>query len=444
MNLLRKFSPIQTILLGFTLLSVAGALILMTPLASANGSWQSFLDALFMATSAVSTTGLGVVSTVSYYNLFGQLVMLLLVQIGGLGYMTLIAFIIYLFGRNLSMHGGSLMQETIAAPSRGEIRQFVKRVILFTALFELIGAVALTLFWLQEFPFSKALYYGVFHSISAFCTAGFALFDNGFMVYRNDVAFNIIINILSISGAIGFFVLGESHVILQKMWQRKPHRLSVHSRLALTVLLLIIVGGTAVILFAETATETIKPKQSVMVAAFQAITAASTTGFNTIDIGAMSDTSLSTIGALMFIGSPAGGTGGGIKSTTFGVLMLWLWAFLRGREDVNVFDRQLPASTLVQSVGIALTAALWLFVTTVILTWTEDSTFLPIMFESTSALGTVGLSTGITPDLSSVGKLIITASMIVGRVGPLAVATSLFGTSTQTHYRYPTEEIFVG
>lgn len=426
------------------LLSVAGALVLMTPFASTRGTWLSFLDALFMATSAVSTTGLGVVSIGSDYNLFGQLVMLGLVQIGGLGYMTLIAFIIYLFGRNLSMHGGSLMQETIAAPSRGEIRQFVKRVILFTALFELLGAIALTLFWLQEFPFEQALYYGIFHSISAFCTAGFALFDNGFMTYRDNVAFNIIINVLSISGAIGFFVLGESQVVFRKIWHRKPHRLSVHSRLALTVLLLSIVGGTAVILIAETPPETMKPKQSVMVAAFQAITAASTTGFNTIDIGAMSDTSLSAMGALMFIGSPAGGTGGGIKSTTFGVLMLWLWAFLRGREDVNVFDRQLPPSTLVQSLGIALTAALWLFITTVILTWTEDSAFLPVMFESTSALGTVGLSTGITPDLSSTGKLIITLSMIVGRVGPLAVATSLFGTSTRTHYRYPTEEIFVG
>jgi len=302
----------------------------------------------------------------------------------------------------------------------------------------------LSLFWLQEFGPGQAIFYGIFHSISAFCTAGFALFDNGFMVYRDDVAFIIIINILSISGAIGFFVLGESQVVLRNIWKKQAHRLSVHSRLALLVLLLIIVGGTAVILIAETPPETMKPKQSVTVAAFQAITAASTTGFNTIDIGNMTDTSLSAIGALMFIGSPAGGTGGGIKSTTFGVLILWLWAFLRGRKDVNIFDRRLPPSTLVQSVGIALTAALWLFVTTVILTWTEEAAFLPILFESTSALGTVGLSTGITPELSNIGKVIITTSMIIGRVGPLAVATSFFGSSAKTLYRYPFEEIFVG
>ena len=440
----RRLSPIQTVLLGFLLLTVFGALLLMTPLANQNGRWHSFLDSLFMATSAVSTTGLGVFSMGSTYTLFGQLVMMILVQIGGLGYMTLIAFIIYLFGRNLSMHGGSLMQETIAAPSRGEIKHFVKRVIVFTVLFEVLGAVALSLFWLQEFPPGQAIYYGIFHAISAFCTAGFALFDNGFMAYRDDVAFNFIINILSISGAIGFFVLGESQVVLHKFWQRKPHRLSVHSRLALLVFLLIIVGGTAVILLAETPPETMKPKESVMTAAFQAITAASTTGFNTIDIGSMSDTSLSALAALMFIGSPAGGTSGGIKSTTFGVLILWLWAFLRGREDVNVFDRRLPESTLVQSVGIALTAALWLFVTTVILTWTEEAAFLPIMFESASALGTVGLSTGITSELSSIGKFIITASMFIGRIGPLAVATSFFGSSVRTLYRYPSEEIFVG
>lgn len=444
MRLLRYLSPIQTILLGFTLLSVIGALILMTPLASPTQTWQPFLDALFMATSAISTTGLGVVSVSDHYNQFGQIVMLILVQIGGLGYMTLIAFTLYLFGRRLSMHGGSLMQETIAAPSRGEIKQFVKQVIWFTTVFELLGTMALTLFWLQEFPIAQALYYGIFHAISAFCTAGFALFDSGFEAYRDHVIFNLIINSLSISGAMGFFVLGESQIVLRKMWQREPHRLSIHSRLALLVLLLMIVGETAVILIAETPPETTQPKPGVMVAAFQAITAASTTGFNTIDIGSMSDTSLATTGALMFVGSPAGGTGGGIKSTTFGVLILWLWAFLRGREDVNVFDRRLPTSTLVQSVGIALTAAIWLFMSTVILTWTEKLAFLPVMFEAASALGTVGLSTGITSELSSAGKIIITLTMFIGRVGPLAVATSIFGSSVKTLYRYPSEEIFVG
>jgi trk system potassium uptake protein TrkH len=442
--MLRRLSPIQNVLLGFLLLSLLGAALLMTPAANNSGEWQPFLDALFMATSAVSTTGLGVVSIGSAYTLFGQIVVLLLLQIGGLGYMTLIAFIIYLFGRNLSMHGGSLMQETIAAPSRGEIRQFVRRVVVFTVLIEGVGAAALTLLWLDAFPLPTAFSMGVFHAVSAFCTAGFSLFADGFTAYRGDFAFNLVINILSVSGAIGFFVLSESYVIAQKIFQGKPHRLSVHSRLALLVLLLTILGGTAVILIADAPTLTTQPGENLLAASFQAITAASTTGFNTVEIGEMSDASLSATGALMFIGSPAGGTGGGIKSTTFGVLLLWVWAFLRNRKDVNVFGRRLPEHTLVQSVGIATTAALWLFTTTVILTFTEEAPFLPVLFESTSALGTVGLSMGVTPSLSSAGKLILTLSMIIGRVGPLAVAISFFGSSQKTAYRYPSEEIFVG
>lgn len=442
--MLRRLSPIQTVLLGFLLLSSLGALLLMTPLATRDGDWQSFADALFMATSAVSTTGLGVVSTSSYYSEVGQIILLILVQVGGLGYMTLIAFIIYLFGRNLSMHGGALMQETIAAPSRGEIKQFVKRVILFTGVFEGVGAAALTLFWLREYSWETAVYYGLFHSVSAFCTAGFSLFDNGFVAYQDDLAFNVIINLISISGAIGFFVLGDAQVALRQMWRRQAHRLTVHSRLALSVLALMSGLATAVFLIVETFPPNKAIDVNLMTASFQTITAVSTTGFNTVDISKLTDTSLLVLAILMFVGSPAGGTGGGIKSTTFGVLILWLWAFLRSQEDVNVFGRRLPAQTLGQSVGITITAALWLFLATLILTWSEQTDFLSVLFEATSALGTVGLSMGLTPHLSLAGKLIITASMMVGRVGPLAVAISLFGSSQKIMYRYPTEEIFVG
>lgn len=438
-RLLNRLTPLQTLLLGFLLLAAVGGLLLALPISSKNGRFQPYLDALFMASSAVSTTGLGIVALGDQYTLFGQLVMLALIQIGGIGYMTLIAFIAQLLGQRLSLGGDELMASSLAVPSRGEMRLFIRRVVQFTITFEAAGALALTLYWQGEFGFVRAFYMGWFHAISTFCTAGFSLLGDGFVAYRDDWVFNGIINSLSLVGAVGFFVLHEGARYLRHLSHgSRPLRLTAHTRLALFMTAGLIGLGTAVIFLVESpASNTLLP------ALFQALTAATTTGFNTVAIGSMSDTSLAVLMTLMFIGAPAGGTGGGIKATTFAVLLLLLWTMLRGQDDVNLFGRRLNQKTIMQSVSIGITAVLWLMLSIIILTATESASFLSLMFEAVSALGTVGLSMGITADLSAWGKIIIISSMMIGRIGPLGVGYALVR-QEPIAYRYPQEDVFVG
>ena len=438
-HFIRRLTPLQTLLLGFLLLAAAGGFLLMLPISTKNGRFQSYLDALFMASSAVSTTGLGVVPVGEQYNLFGQLVMLALIQIGGLGYMTLIAFITHLLGQRLSLHRGELMASSLVVPSRGEMRIFIQRVVQFTVLFETAGAIALTLYWWRDFGLVRAFYMGWFHAISTFCTAGFSLFSDGFVAYRDDWLFNSIINSLSVVGAVGFFVLHEGSRYMRYLTHHhRPPRLSTHTRLAVLMTAAMILLGTAVLMLVESPTAA-----AVQPALFQSLTAATTTGFNTVDISHLSDTSLTVLMVLMFIGAPAGGTGGGIKATTFGVLLALLWAMLRGQEDVNLFKRRLNQSTIMQSVSISITAVLWLTLSVIILTATESASFLSILFEAVSALGTVGLSMGITADLSAWGKVVIISSMMIGRIGPLGVAYALVRKG-RLAYRYPQDDVFVG
>ncbi len=436
---IRRLTPLQTLLLGFLLLAAVGGLLLTLPMASQDGRFHSYLDALFMASSAVSTTGLGVFPLGGQYTLFGQLVMLVLIQIGGLGYMTLIAFITHLLGQRLSLHRTDLMTTSLAVPSRGEIRMFIQRVVQFTALFETVGALALTMYWWREFGFVRAFYMGWFHAISTFCTAGFSLFSDGFTAYRGDWVFGIIINTLSVVGAVGFFVLYEGTRYLRYLANhRTPPRISTHTRLALLMTVIMILSGTAVLLLVQS------PSASYLSPAlFQSLTAATTTGFNTVEINQLADTSLIVLMVLMFIGAPAGGTGGGIKATTFGVLLALLRAMLHGQTDVNLFKRRINESTILQSVSISITAVLWLVLSVIVLTATESAPFLTILFEAVSALGTVGLSMGLTADLSVWGKWIIIGSMMIGRIGPLGVAYALVRQGRMA-YRYPQDDVFVG
>lgn len=444
----RRLSPIQLLVLGFVLLSLVGALLLALPAANQNGRAQPLLDALFMAASAVSTTGLAVVDVGSHYTLFGQLVILALLQIGGLGYMTLILFVVYLLGRSLSYHSGYLATESIAMPSRGEMKLFIRRIIKITALFEGVGALALAWYWLPTEPPLNALYLGLFHSVSAFCTAGFALFSDGFVAYREDWLFNLLINLICIAGAVGFFVWNDLYnfVVRRRRGNRGGvYRLSIHSKVALVVSTTLFGLGTAVILLTNPATPGAAWHDQLLMASFQSLAASSTTGFNTVEIAQLSQTTLLFLVLLMYIGAPAGGTGGGIKSTTFGVLLLLLWAVLRNRRDVTAFGRRASLDILAKSVAIGVTAVLWLVIATLALSVTEPGvSFLVILFETASALGTVGLSVGLSPLLSDSGKLFIILTMLIGRVGPLTAMFSLFGQQSSKAYRYPQEDVFVG
>lgn len=447
-RLIRQLSSIQTLVLGFLLLILLGTGLLMLPISTQDGRSQSFVDALFMATSAISTTGLSLVHLNDYYTLFGQLVLLLLMQIGGLGYMTLILFVIYIFGESVSYRNSHIMEQSMAVPSRGELRVFIKRIIKITLLFEGLGALALTLYWLPNFPLSTAVYMGIFHAISGFCAAGLSLLDHNFIIYQTDWTFNIIINLICIAGVVGFFVWNDLYNVFNWLWRHKKiYHLSVHSKLAITVSLALLALATAVLLFTNDKPTHHSWLDWLLISGFQSLSATSSAGFNTIDITQLNQASQFILSLVMFIGSPAGGTGGGIKSTTFGVILLLLWAVLKNNRDITAFGRRIPQDTLAKSIAIGVTAVLWWSLAVIALTLTETDNnfpFLYILFESVSALGTNGLSVGISPQLSDAGKIILTLTMFIGRVGPLTAMFSLFGRQSPKAYRYPEGDVFVG
>ncbi len=443
---IRRVSPAQSLLLGFTALIVVGVSLLRLPIASRGGTVQPFVDALFTATSAVTTTGLVVVDTAGYYSLFGQVVILLLFQVGGLGYMAFIAFVALLMGRSLSLQAGLTLQESLAGVTASELREFVKSVFAYTLFFEGLGAVMLGAFWARDRPLEQALYLGLFHSVSAFCTAGFALFPDSFIANRDDVLVNLTIAVVSCGGAVGFFVLRDLTRYLPLLFTgRRPRRLTLHTKLALAAWIPLVVVGSAIFLVSEPGSLMGRAfGERLAAASFQALSAGTTTGFNSVEIGKMTATSLFWLVIVMFVGSAPGGTGGGIKTTTLGTVVAAVVALLRGAQDTVVFGRRLPEDTVRRALTIGLLATVITASATLVLTATEQQPLLSILFEVVSALGTVGLSAGITPGLSTLGKLVLSITMLMGRLGPLAIGFALLGRPKAVPFRYAEERVFLG
>jgi len=440
----RNLTPTHLLVGGYGLVTLMIAALLTLPTASSNGESQSFGDAVFMASSGISTSGLAVVDVGKYYSLFGQIVLLIDFQIGGIGYMTLFVFTMYLLGGRLRLSQELVASESLVGPRLADVIHFLIRVTQATLVIEGLGAAVLAWRWMGEFPLGQAVYLGIFHSVSAFCTAGFSTFSDSLMSYQKDVVVNVTISLLSLVGGIGFLVLADiSHLSKKIVRHEYPRRLSVHSKLAIVVTAVVIVLGAGLIFAAEKWPSSVTLGDRMMTAAFQSISASTTDGFNSIDIGAMSATSLCMLMVLMFIGASPGSTGGGIKTTTVGVLCVSLWAQLR-RSDANVFRRRIHEETLHRAYAILLWSLLIILCDILVLTATENATFLQVLFESVSALGNVGLSTGITPNLSLGGKILLSVTMFVGRVGPLAIAMTLMSRPKPASYRYAQADLFVG
>lgn len=442
-NKIIKLHPAHILLLGFLGLIVIGTCLLMIPFATRDRHHLSFIDALFEATSAVCVTGLAVVDTGTTFTLFGQIVLLALIQIGGWGFMTSGILMFIILGKKIGLKHRLLLQESINAFSIQGVIKLVLRIIMITLIVEAIGAVVLTIRWSQEMGWGKAAYYGIFHSISAFNNAGFGLEPDNLSKWVGDPTVNIIITMLFILGGIGFFVIAD---VFEKKSFKK---VSLHTKIVLLFTLIINVVSTLVIFaleFHNPATlGNLNMADKWWAAYFQGVVPR-TAGFNTIDIAQLTLSSQVYMIALMFIGASSGSTGGGIKVTTFALLLFALWSVLTNKEDVNIFKRRIPSSLVYRALSIALSGIIFIFVIFFLLTITEKGADMSkILFETVSAFATVGLSAGFTAELSPMGRILITIMMFIGRVGPLTMAFALaIHSNNKAKVRYAEEKILIG
>jgi trk system potassium uptake protein TrkH len=441
-----KLAPAQVILISFGGWILLGALILILPVSANPGHKILFIDALFMSTSATCVTGLSSISLPDEFSIFGQIVMLILVQVGGLGIMTLSSSLAVIMGKNLQMRERVIMQDVLDTTGSEELLGLVVDIIRYTFVIEFVGAVLLTIGYYQEgFEIGQSIYFGFYHSITAFCNAGFALFNNNLEDFKFTPLIQLTIAFLVIMGGIGFSVMKD---ILHNLKTRRSWRsLSVHTKLVLTVNFLLLGFGTFYLFFGEFlhAFQDMNMWEKLQVSFFQSVTTR-TAGFNTINLSVLHPHCIFMMIMLMFIGASPGSTGGGVKTTTFAVLLQSVTATLKGKYDVEFFERKIPSSTVVKSIAIFIMCLTVVAVGTLVMLRLEpDKSFLSLLFEVTSAFGTVGLTLGITPFLSVLGKICIVLIMFVGRVGPLTLVVAVGSRVVlPNNVEYPEGKVLIG
>jgi potassium uptake TrkH family protein len=429
---------------GFVIVSVLGALVLMIPAASHDGVETPFLTALFTATSAVCVTGLVVVDTAGHWSAFGEVVILTLIQIGGLGIMSMTSLIFLVLSRQLGLRRRVLLAAETGSVDLGDARRVLLGVARLSLAAESAAALVLCLrFWLaHDLPLRRAGYLGLFHAVSAFNNAGFALFTDNLMGFARDPVVLLTIALTIIVGGLGYPVLVQ--VARQP---GSPNRWSLHAKLTMVSTgVLLVVGWTLFAWFEWTNKATLgrlSTVDSALNALFQSVTPR-TAGFNAIDLAQMREPSLLLTEILMFIGGGSASTAGGIKVTTFALLGWVMWAEVRGEPDVTVFNRRIPASSQRQAVTVALLAVGVVVGATMVLLAITPIPRSEALFEVVSALGTVGLSTGATPLLSGPSELLVAGLMILGRVGPPTLFVALVVRERERPYRYPEERPIVG
>ena len=437
-----RLTPYQILALGFAGLILFGAGLLTTPFASATGESLTFIDALFTATSAVCVTGLVVVDTGTRFSLFGQLIIIGLIQVGGLGIMTMATLMALLMGKKIKLKERLVMQEALNQLTVSGIVRLTRYIIKTTLIIEFIGGTILAYHWYQEYG-SKGIYFGYWHAVSSFCNAGFDLFGDfrSLTAYVDDVTVTLVVSSLIILGGIGFSVMYD-------IWDNKRfRRFSLHTKVVLATTAFLIVFGTGVIFALEwNNPETLQglSLESKLLASYFQSVSPRTAGYNTVSISGMNTATLFFIVILMFIGASPGSTGGGVKTSTVGVLAAAIWALIRGREDVEMFKRRIPKSLVYKAFAITSMAGMLVIFVTMILSITENAPFLYILFEVVSAFGTVGLTAGLTPDLTAGGKLLIILTMFAGRVGPATLALALIMRQDKSLIQYPEGKVIIG
>ncbi|MFD0868111.1 MULTISPECIES: TrkH family potassium uptake protein [Paenibacillus] len=439
--------PPQILASGFIIIILIGTILLTTPMASVDGRSVPFVDALFTATSAMCLTGLVVVDTATTYSVFGQMVIMLLIQIGGLGFMTMSTLFALVLKKRISLRERLILQEALNQNSMEGIVRLIRKIIIYSLSIEFVAFVLLTLRWSVDFPFAEAVYFGMFHAISLFNNAGFDLFGgvsgrfSGLALFTNDPIVSIIAMALIILGGIGFIVMSDL------MEYKKRKRLLLHTKVVLFTSAVLIVGGAVVIFtFEFTNPATLGPLNGgskVLASFFHAVSPRSG-GVSTLDVGSFRQATQFFLIILMFIGASPGSTGGGIKTTTFAILIGAMIAMVRGKDDIVMFRHRLAKDRIYKAITLTLFALVIVIISAMVLSTTENHQFLMILFEVTSAFGTVGLSMGLTPELSTIGKIIISFLMFLGRLGPLTLAYALNPKKEKELFRYPEGKITIG
>ena len=449
-----NLSPAVVIFGSFAATIAAGALLLSLPIAATER--LSVVDAVFTATSAVCVTGLAVVDTGTALTTFGQVVVLVLCQVGGLGLMTFAMFVVLLLGRQVSFRDHMVIEDTMHHSPSAEIGKLLRYVLTFTFTVEAVGAVLLWLRWRHDFPAGRALYLSVFHSVMAFCNAGFSLFPDSLIRYRSDVAVNAVVTALIISGGLGFLVNMELRdQAVMRFSGRRPPRLSLHTRIVLAVTGALLALGMAGFLVSEwqNLLRGMPLTEKLLAAWFQSVTPR-TAGFNTVDYGQAATATLFFTIFLMFIGASPGSTGGGVKTTALGLLLALLRARYRGRGRATMFERTIPHAVMDRAISVILLSWILASSALLLLTVAEHGVaphaavrppFIDLMFEAVSAFATVGLSTGITPSLSPAGKMVLVLLMFAGRLGPVTIALAAGRKAPgRVRFRYAEENVMVG
>ncbi|GJQ57827.1 MAG: Trk family potassium uptake protein [Candidatus Scalindua sp. AMX11] len=447
MKILKKYTskPGVAIVISFMIFIFIGASLLMLPQATTDGRGASFIDAIFTSTSAVCVTGLIVQETSLYFSRFGHIVILALIQIGGLGIMTSYMFLSMAIGKRLLIS----QQVTMKGVFDTEYGDGIKRTVLFivtsTFIIEGIGATVLAIHW-SDGPLGRDLFYALFHSISAFCNAGFSLDSESLAPYQTDPTVNLTIVSLIIAGGIGFSVLiNLSDLLTPSRERNRKRKLTLHTKIVLTTTGILIIVGT--ILFYtfeyEHTLASLSVTDKIFVSLFQSVTTR-TAGFTMVDVGGLTAPTFLYFIFFMFIGGSPGSTAGGIKTSTLFVIAILVYNLFRGREDIEISGRTIPKRTVLKAVSLVTISLFTVMVFSMFLLHSEDAPFQDIIFEAFSAFGTVGLSCGLTPSLSPGGKMVVCLLMLVGRVGPLTMALIIGRKIVEKKVRFPEENIVVG
>ncbi|WP_303194978.1 TrkH family potassium uptake protein [Thomasclavelia spiroformis] len=451
--------PTRQIALSFFMVILIGSILLTLPISN-NGEATSYLNNLFIATSATCVTGLVPVVPAEQYNLFGQLVIIMLIQIGGLGFLTFLNLLLVMIRKKISLTNKLVMQEALNQSSLNEIPKFLKNVIKYTFLVEGIGAVLLALVFIPDYGVVKGIYFSIFHSISAFCNAGFDVIgSNSLIGYQTNIIINLVIPGLIIMGGLGFVVWFDVAKVIKKEFKKTSKfslkhlftNFSLHTKIVLIMTVILLVVGMIIFYLCEVNNPDTIAKlglfDQLQVSFFQSATLR-TAGFASVDIASLHPSTKFMMCILMFIGGSPAGTAGGIKTVTFAVSILMVYNIYYGRKEVTAFSRRIPKRLIIRSFAIITMAICLVFIGMFILSITENASFIDIAFEVVSAFATVGLSASLTPVLSAIGKIVLIILMYIGRIGPITLIISFarksYINASKKEVRYTDGNILLG